>query len=69
MIKRGDPNWHGTKEWLEEQIGQAQLQLERIDLAEAEHNRTRGMIAAYREIIKTVEPKPTPAMRSPNYSM
>lgn len=56
MIAATDPEWPDTKAWLEEQIDLQRSQLEAWNAAtEAEHNITRGRIAAYRHVIQTVE--------------
>lgn len=67
MLNKGDACWSGTKEWLEARIGQLHLELERVDLDAGAHSRIRGMIAAYREIISTVEPEVVNETPSPNY--
>lgn len=59
MIKASDPEWRGTRQYLETEIGKQQIQLERADLTEAQHNTTRGRIAALRQIIEHVDPKVT----------
>lgn len=66
-IKPTDAHWRAFKLWIEGRIADLQLQLERIDLAEAEHNRTRGMIATYRELIQEVEPTVVPEPKPLNY--
>lgn len=66
MIKRSDPEWHGTKEWLEQQIALAHRRLE-LAGEEAEHNVDRGRIAGWRQLIATVEPDYVPPTQTPAY--
>lgn len=68
MIGRHDAAWRGTKEWLEGEIAKLHVQLERSDLLEKEHNVTRGQIAAYRALIRTVEPVAIPEPQTTNYT-
>ena len=66
-ITARDAIWSGTKQWLQSQIADQQIQLERSDLTEAQHNLTRGRIAQLRFIISEVEPGAIPEDTSPSY--
>lgn len=67
MIKRTDPEWHGTRDYLLGEIAKAHVQLERADLDDAHHAVTRGMILAYRSIIREVEPVMIPLAEGISY--
>lgn len=67
MIDRRNPHWPATRDWLNDRIADCHRQLERSDCSEQQANLNRGMIAAYRGFIKTVEPTEIPVVEEPGY--
>ena len=67
LIARTKPEWAAMKLWLEQHIANWQLSLEVVGIPDSIANATRGKIAAYRQIIETVEPTIPAKDTSPNY--
>jgi hypothetical protein len=69
VIRAANHEWLGTKRWLKQQIKDAQVELEQPERTEAQHNLTRGKIAAFRQIIREVEPgdQPEPDEEAPYF--
>jgi hypothetical protein len=59
MISRDSPDWRVLKSWLITQIHKEQRQLEEVEpsIPERTHDVTRGKIAAYRGLLREVEPE------------